>query len=94
MTIVTLAGYMAAVLTTVCWAPQAWKTIRTGDTRAISLISQALYAAGLSMWAIYGAAIASLPLLAANVASLIPVLIILVIKARNHRADERALAQV
>jgi MtN3 and saliva related transmembrane protein len=90
MTLVTILGFMAATLTTVCWLPQAWKTIRSGDTRAISISAQALYATGLAMWALYGAAIASLPLLAANVVSLLPVAAILAIKVRNHRDDERA----
>lgn len=92
MMIVTGFGFVAAALTTVCWLPQAWKTIRSQDTRSISMPAQALYASGLTMWALYGAAIGSLPLIAANVVSLAPVLIILAVKARNFRSDERALS--
>ena len=87
---VSALGFLAAILTTVCWVPQAWRTIRSRDTRSISLWSQALLACGLTCWAVYGFAIGSAPLIAANLATLALVLVILTIKIRNLRASEGA----
>ena len=39
-------GFCAALLTTFCWLPQAWQTIKTRDTSGISLWTQALFATG------------------------------------------------
>lgn len=75
-------GFAAASLTTLCWLPQAWRTIRTRDTRAISLWAQALFAAGLLLWLAYGVMIMSWPLIGANAVTLCLVLVILAMKLR------------
>jgi MtN3 and saliva related transmembrane protein len=85
-------GMAAAVSTTICWMPQAWRTIRSGDTHAISLAFQALFAAGLALWVVYGVMIRSAPLILANVVSLPPVLVVLAFKIRNLRRGEAAVA--
>jgi MtN3 and saliva related transmembrane protein len=81
-TIVEALGFSAAFLTTLCWIPQAWRTIRTRDTRAISLWTQLLLASGVVLWLIYGLQIASLPVIAANSITLVLVSVILVMKLR------------
>jgi MtN3 and saliva related transmembrane protein len=88
MLLVSATGFLAGVLTTICWLPQAWRTLRSRDTRSISLLFQSLFALGLALWVGYGAAIGSTPLMLANVVSLPPVLIILGIKIANLRKDE------
>ena len=75
-------GFAAAFLTTLCWVPQAWRTIRTRDTRAISLWTQALLASGVVLWLVYGLQIGSLPVVAANAITLVLVSVILVMKLR------------
>jgi MtN3 and saliva related transmembrane protein len=75
-------GFCAATLTTLCWLPQAWHTIRTRDTSGISLWTQALFATGIVLWLIYGALIASWPLIGANTVTLVLVLVILTMKLR------------
>ena len=75
-------GFCAALLTTFCWLPQAWQTIRTRDTSGISLWTQALFATGIVLWLIYGVLIASWPLIGANTVTLALVLIILTMKLR------------
>ena len=50
-------GAAGAVLTTVCWVPQAVKIIRDRDTRAISLPGTTLCVIGVLLWLIYGLAI-------------------------------------
>jgi MtN3 and saliva related transmembrane protein len=42
-------GSAAALVTTLCWVPQAVRTIRTRDTRAISLWTQVGFDLGLAL---------------------------------------------
>jgi MtN3 and saliva related transmembrane protein len=51
---VSAVGYVAAVLTTLSFFPQAFKTLRSGDTSAISLRMYGLFTAGIVLWAVYG----------------------------------------
>lgn len=88
MTLISFLGFMAGALTTVCWLPQAWRTIRSRDTASISVVFQGLMALGLALWIAYGASIQSWPLVAANALTLPPVLVILVIKILNLAKDD------
>ena len=49
-----LIGYLAGSLTTFCWLPQAFRIIRTRDTRAISLVTQIAFTLGCGLWTVYG----------------------------------------
>jgi MtN3 and saliva related transmembrane protein len=73
-------GAAAALLTTFCWVPQAIRTIRLRDTRAISLPAQLAFAGGLALWLAYGVMIASWPLIGANAVSLALVSVIIATK--------------
>ena len=75
-------GSAAALLTTLCWDPQAVRTIRTRDTRAVSLWTQAILATGILLWLVYGLLLGSLPLIAANGVSFVLVATILALKVR------------
>jgi MtN3 and saliva related transmembrane protein len=77
-----ILGFTAALLTTLCWLPRAWKTIRTRDTRALSLIAQSALTTGVVLWLIYGLLIGNAPLIFANCVSLVLVVTILVAKLR------------
>ncbi|HEY8564996.1 MAG TPA: SemiSWEET transporter [Beijerinckiaceae bacterium] len=79
---VEIIGSAAALLTTLCWVPQAVRTIRTRDTRAISLWTQAIFATGILLWLVYGFLLGSLPLIAANGVSFLLVATILALKIR------------
>lgn len=79
-------GFIAAATTTLCWFPQAWRTLRTRDTAGISLASQAAYAGGIALWAVYGLMIGSGPLIASNLVQLAPLLAVLWVKLANERA--------
>jgi MtN3 and saliva related transmembrane protein len=80
---IELVGYIAACFTTLCWLPQAVRTIRTKDTRAISLITQCFFAVGISLWLIYGIALNSWPVILSNVVTLPLVLIVVAMKLRH-----------
>ncbi len=75
-------GILAAILTTLCWLPQALHVIRTRDTAAISLPAYAAFSTGIALWLIYGVLIGNWPLIGANTISLVLTLIILVTKIR------------
>jgi len=79
---IEVLGLAAAMLTTLCWVPQAVRTIRTRDTRAISLITQCAFAAGVFLWLLYGLAIGSTPIILANAVTFVLVTIILALKLR------------
>ncbi|MCZ8185520.1 MAG: SemiSWEET transporter [Beijerinckiaceae bacterium] len=79
---VELIGGVAAVITTLCWVPQAIKVIRTRDTRSLSLVMYLMLAAGIVLWLVYGLLILSWPLIGANLVTLVLVGIILGMKLR------------
>lgn len=75
-------GAAGAVLTTVCWLPQAVRVVRTKDTSAISLATNLIFAAGILLWLIYGIALNNWPLIAANAISMLFTLVIIAMKLR------------
>jgi MtN3 and saliva related transmembrane protein len=79
---VEFIGMAAAVLTTACWVPQAVRTIRTRDTRGISLWAQLLLVSGIGLWLVYGLMIMSWPLIFANTITFGLVATILTLKLR------------
>ncbi len=80
--IVNLVGAAAATLTTLCWLPQAFKIIRTQDTTAISLLTYSAFAVGLVLWLSYGIMLGSWPIIGSNTVTLVPVLVIILLKLR------------
>jgi MtN3 and saliva related transmembrane protein len=75
-------GFVAAVLTTLCWLPQALKTLQTKDTSGLSLVTQSALTTGVVLWLIYGVLVGDGPLIFANAITLIFVTLILVMKLR------------
>jgi MtN3 and saliva related transmembrane protein len=76
-------GYVAATLTTFAFVPQALKTLRTRDTRAISLGMYVVFAIGLCFWLAYGIVLGSWPIILSNVITLALALVILALKIRH-----------
>ncbi|HRF83158.1 MAG: SemiSWEET family sugar transporter [Xanthomonadales bacterium] len=76
-------GYFAAILTTVAFVPQALKTLRTRDTRAISLGMYVVFVTGLCFWLAYGIALGSWPMILSNIVTLALALLILGLKLRH-----------
>ncbi|MCU0884704.1 MAG: SemiSWEET transporter [Beijerinckiaceae bacterium] len=80
---IELVGYIAAACTTLCWLPQAVRTIRTKDTRAISLVTQCFFAIGITLWLVYGIALQSWPVIISNIVTLPLVLTVAFMKLRH-----------
>lgn len=77
-----LIGYVAAILTTGAFVPQAIKTLRSRDTRGISTGMYAIFASGVALWLVYGVLTLSWPIILANGATLTLASMILVMKLR------------
>ena len=54
MSNIDLIGYSAALLTTVAFIPQAYKVIKTKDTKSLSLAMFLILTFGFLLWLIYG----------------------------------------
>ena len=77
------AGYLAAVMTPLAFVPQAIQTIRTRDTRSISLGMYVVFTAGIAMWLVYGIALDSMPMILANIVTFLLSATILGLKLKH-----------
>jgi MtN3 and saliva related transmembrane protein len=68
--IIDFVGVAGALLTTLCWLPQMFKTVREKDTRALSLPATIAFTVGILLWLIYGIAIGDWPLIGSSAATL------------------------
>jgi MtN3 and saliva related transmembrane protein len=80
---VEAVGALAAILTTLCWVPQALKIVRDRETRAISLPGTMLCVLGVLLWLIYGVAIADPPLIGSSAVTFAITAMILALKIRH-----------
>ncbi len=83
----TLLGYAAASLTSLSFFPQAYKTVRSGETRALSLPMCLLRTSALAIWLLYGLFSQSGPIAMANGLALVPMALVLERKLRNRRQE-------
>ena len=77
---IDLFGFSAAILTTIAFLPQLYKTWQTKSADDVSLIMLILFITGLICWIIYGLKIHSIPILSANIATFIFNFSILILK--------------
>lgn len=75
-------GYVAAMLTTVSFIPQAVKTIRSKETHGISLGMYVMFTVGVAFWLAYGIVLMSWPMILSNVVTLALSATILAMKLR------------
>lgn len=66
MSLITIIGSLAALASTVSFAPQAWKIIKSRHTADISLGMYALTVCGFALWTIYGVMLGEWPLIVTN----------------------------
>ena len=78
-------GFLAALLTTIAFLPQLYKTWQTKSAEDVSLIMLILFMTGLISWIIYGSKIHSIPIIVANVVTLIFNFSILILKIRYKK---------
>jgi len=86
-------GTIAGLCSTASFMPQVLKTLREGDTEAISLKMYLVTVTAFALWIGYGIMIGSWPIMIFNTLSLILSGCILVMKIRNLRREKRGLAE-
>lgn len=88
-------GYLAAFLTTFSFAPQALLTLKTRDTKTLSLGMYSMFAMGVFFWLIYGLMINDWVIITANILTELLALPILGMKIYNlYWGNEVALPKV
>lgn len=73
-------GYLAGVLTTLAFLPQLYKTWQSKSAHDISYGMYALFSLGLVLWTVYGISKNAIPIVIANIITLLLALAILVLK--------------
>lgn len=76
-------GYLAAILTTVSFVPQAWMAHKTRTTTGVSAWMYALLCVGVALWLWYGVLLSAGPVIVANAVTLALALYILSMKLRH-----------
>jgi MtN3 and saliva related transmembrane protein len=87
-TIIDAMGLTAAVLTTSAFLPQLVRTWRQG-AHDLSYFMLALFFSGVALWLAYGLALGAAPIIVANAATALQVLILLFLKLRERGAGAR-----
>ena len=77
-----IVGYIAAVLTTASFVPQAWHTFKTRDVRGVSLGMYSTFTVGVACWLLYGVLMNAWPIVIANCITLVLAAGILAMKLR------------
>lgn len=77
-----LTGYLAASLTTAAFIPQAWLTWKTRRADGVSLAMYGIFTAGVALWLAYGLQLGAMPIIIANVITLLLACFILIMKIR------------
>jgi len=86
-----IIGFLAAFCTTISFVPQVIRTIRTKDTKGISLLMYSIFVVGVGLWLVYGIMIDDLPMTIANVITLGLAIIILTLKVRDVLSDKKSI---
>ena len=79
----TILGLVAATCTTIAFIPQAVKTIKTRNTKDLSLCSYVLLVVGIILWLTYGVLMKDLPVIIANGVTFFFIFTILVLKIKH-----------
>jgi MtN3 and saliva related transmembrane protein len=87
-------GFLAALLSTASFAPQAWKIIRSRDTKSISTGMYLLTVGAFALWLSFGILEKQYPLILSNGICLLLSAFILMMKllpARKKKAVAKAI---
>ncbi len=78
-----IIGSMAGILTTASFLPQAIKSIKAEDTKAISLMMYSMFTLGVFLWMVFGTMRDSRAMVVSNAITFTLALIILSKKIHN-----------
>ena len=89
MNLATIFGSLAACASTISFAPQAWKIIKSRETKDISAGMYVLTVSGFALWTAYGVITHQWPLIVTNTICLLLAAFILVMKLLPRANKER-----
>ncbi len=82
---ISVVGGLAAAASTSSFAPQAWKIIKTRETKGISVGMYGITVVGFALWFAYGLMLGQWPLIFTNSVCLLLSAFILVMKILSPR---------
>lgn len=82
MSLETLIGMLAGILTTIAFVPQVLQVYRSRSAKDISLGMYAIFVSGVLLWLVYGCMIGAMPVIVANGVTLLLAAAILIGKLR------------
>lgn len=86
---IDLLGLLAGALTTIAFVPQLLKLYATKSGKDVSARMFLIFSTGVILWLLYGILIRSAPIIIANSLTLLMSLIILSLKLRYSRSQQR-----
>ncbi len=82
-------GYIAAAVSVTAFMPQAWKVVKTRDTKDLSTPMWVLETIGFALWIAYGIAMGEWPIILPNAICGLLSAFILVMKLLPHEKKHR-----
>lgn len=82
MEAITIMGFIAGTLTTSSFIPQVVKSVKTKQTKDISILMYLIMMAGIGLWFCYGIALKDIPIIAANGVTLVLVSFVFALKIK------------
>lgn len=89
MTETTWLGLLAGAITSFAAVPQVVRTYRTRHARDISIWQPVLLTAGMALWLVYGIILNDVPLIAANIFSIVCYSLLIAMKI-SFREDDKS----
>ena len=86
---VTVIGFCATAASTASFVPQAWKVIKSRQTRALSTRMYIVTVIGFALWAVYGVMLMQWPLIVTNTVCLTLSAFILTMKLLPPRQRDK-----
>jgi MtN3 and saliva related transmembrane protein len=86
---IDLLGLLAGALTTIAFVPQLLKLHATKSGKDVSARMFLIFSTGVMLWLVYGILIRSAPIIIANSLTLLMSLVILALKLRYNRSQQR-----
>ncbi|MBW4549709.1 MAG: SemiSWEET transporter [Aphanocapsa sp. GSE-SYN-MK-11-07L] len=82
---ITTLGLVAGVLTTIAYLPQLIKTWKSKSADDLSWSMLIILCLGIVLWLVYGVYVHDLPIIAANIVTLLFAAVILILKIRYKK---------
>ena len=89
MDLATIVGGLATIASMTSFTPQAWKIIKSRDTKSISAGMYVVTVIGFALWSVYGVLLGQWPLIVTNTICLLLAGFILVMKLLPRRQKEQ-----